>query len=103
MALYPEPRSAIIPALRLAQDEYGWLSTEALIKGFQVAGKCPTRANFIKKLRAVKGFDAGGLVQPVDFKTAFGKPILCLYYVEMVGDHWEPRFDGKVVCGKQLT
>ncbi|HEY7258374.1 MAG TPA: NADH-quinone oxidoreductase subunit NuoE [Gaiellales bacterium] len=30
MALYPEPRSAIIPALRLAQDEYGWLSTEAL-------------------------------------------------------------------------
>jgi NADH-quinone oxidoreductase subunit E len=30
MALYPEPRSAIIPALRLAQDEHGWLSTEAL-------------------------------------------------------------------------
>jgi NADH-quinone oxidoreductase subunit E len=30
MALYPEPRSAIIPALRLGQDEYGWLSTEAL-------------------------------------------------------------------------
>jgi NADH-quinone oxidoreductase subunit E len=26
---YPEPRSAIIPALRLAQEEYGWLSTEA--------------------------------------------------------------------------
>jgi RNA polymerase sigma factor (sigma-70 family) len=29
MALYPEPRSALVPALRLAQDEYGWLSTEA--------------------------------------------------------------------------
>ena len=29
VALYPEPRSAIVPALRLAQEEYGWLSTEA--------------------------------------------------------------------------
>ena len=29
VALYPEAKSAIIPALRLAQDEYGWLPTEA--------------------------------------------------------------------------
>jgi branched-chain amino acid transport system substrate-binding protein len=79
-----------------------WLSAEALIKGFEVAGKCPTRANYIKNLRNVKGFDADGLIQPVDFKTAFGKPLLCLYYVQMVGDHWEPRFDGKIVCGKEL-
>ncbi len=27
---YPERRSAIMPALRLAQEEYGWLSPEAL-------------------------------------------------------------------------
>ncbi len=27
---YPEPRSAIMPALRLAQERYGWLSPEAL-------------------------------------------------------------------------
>jgi NADH-quinone oxidoreductase subunit E len=27
---YPESRSAIMPALRLAQEEYGWLSREAL-------------------------------------------------------------------------
>jgi NADH-quinone oxidoreductase subunit E len=26
---YPESRSAILPALRLAQDEYGWLSRDA--------------------------------------------------------------------------
>jgi NADH-quinone oxidoreductase subunit E len=26
---YPDPRSAILPALRLAQDEHGWLSREA--------------------------------------------------------------------------
>ncbi len=29
VALYPEPRSALIPALRLAQDEHGWLPEEA--------------------------------------------------------------------------
>ncbi len=55
-----------------------WLSAGTLIKGLEVAGRCPTQANFIKKLRAVKGFDAGGLIQPVDFKPAFGKPLLCL-------------------------
>ena len=29
MALYPDSRSAVIPALRLAQEEHGWLSQEA--------------------------------------------------------------------------
>ena len=29
VALYPEPRSATLPALRLAQERYGWLSPEA--------------------------------------------------------------------------
>jgi len=28
-SLYPETRSAIMPALRLAQERYGWLSREA--------------------------------------------------------------------------
>ena len=28
-ALYPEPRSATLPALRLAQERHGWLSPEA--------------------------------------------------------------------------
>jgi NADH-quinone oxidoreductase subunit E len=29
-ALYPEPRSAVMPALRLAQEQHGWLSPDAL-------------------------------------------------------------------------
>jgi len=29
-AQYPESRSAVLPALRLAQERHGWLSTEAL-------------------------------------------------------------------------
>jgi NADH-quinone oxidoreductase subunit E len=29
-AVYPESRSAVMPALRLAQEKYGWLSPDAL-------------------------------------------------------------------------
>ena len=30
MSLYPDPRSAVLPALRAAQEEHGWLSPEAM-------------------------------------------------------------------------
>jgi NADH-quinone oxidoreductase E subunit len=29
---YPESKSAILPALRIAQEQYGWLSREALVE-----------------------------------------------------------------------
>ena len=32
VALYPDRRSAVLPALRLAQERYGWLSPDALIE-----------------------------------------------------------------------
>ena len=41
MALYPEPRSALMPALRLAQEEYGWLSTEAFEQVADATGFTP--------------------------------------------------------------
>jgi NADH-quinone oxidoreductase subunit E len=31
-AAYPDPRSAILPALRLAQERHGWLPPEALVE-----------------------------------------------------------------------
>jgi len=79
-----------------------WLSAEAMIKGFQVAGSCPTDKAYITKLRKVKQFDAGGLIQPVDFKTAFGKPILCLYFVKDLSKAWVPQFNDVPVCGKEI-
>jgi NADH-quinone oxidoreductase subunit E len=30
LSLYPDPRSAVLPALRAAQEEHGWLSPEAV-------------------------------------------------------------------------
>ena len=38
---YPEPRSAVLPALRLAQEEYGWLSPDALREVAAAMGLTP--------------------------------------------------------------
>lgn len=40
-AQYPERRSAILPALRLAQERYGWLSPEALAAVGDALGLTP--------------------------------------------------------------
>ena len=41
MAEYPDPRSATLPALRLAQQRYGWLSPEALREVAAALGVTP--------------------------------------------------------------
>ena len=38
---YPESRSAVLPALRLAQEEHGWLSREALEQVGEALGLTP--------------------------------------------------------------
>jgi len=38
---YPESRSAVLPALRLAQEEHGWLSREALEEVGEAPGLTP--------------------------------------------------------------
>jgi NADH-quinone oxidoreductase subunit E len=41
MALYPDGRSATLPALRLAQERHGWLSPEALRETADALGVTP--------------------------------------------------------------
>ncbi len=41
MASYPDPRSATLPALRLAQERHGWLSPEALREIAEALGETP--------------------------------------------------------------
>jgi NADH-quinone oxidoreductase subunit E len=41
VALYPESRSAVLPALRLAQERYGWLSPDALREVADGLGETP--------------------------------------------------------------
>jgi NADH-quinone oxidoreductase E subunit len=40
-ALYPQSRSAILPALRLAQEKYGWLPPEAFEEVGEALGLTP--------------------------------------------------------------
>jgi ABC-type branched-subunit amino acid transport system substrate-binding protein len=81
----------------------GWLSAEAFIEGIKAAGvDCPTRKAFIKNLRKVKGYDANGAFEPVDFAKTFGQPTLCTYYVRVQNGAFVPQFDGKPLCPKAL-
>ena len=41
LALYPESRSATLPALRLAQNRYGWLPPEAFREVAEAIGETP--------------------------------------------------------------
>jgi NADH-quinone oxidoreductase subunit E len=41
IALYPQPRSAVLPALRLAQERHGWLSPDALREVADGLGETP--------------------------------------------------------------
>jgi hypothetical protein len=55
-------------------EELGWITASAIIKGLEVAGKNPTRASFMSKLRAVPNFTGDGLeINPVNFTTSYGK------------------------------
>jgi len=40
---YPEERAALIPAFHLIQDEFGYLSDEALIRAGEILGVSPAR------------------------------------------------------------
>ena len=42
IALYPEPRSALIPLCHLAQQEEGWLTAEAMVDIASLVGVTPT-------------------------------------------------------------
>jgi ABC-type branched-subunit amino acid transport system substrate-binding protein len=81
----------------------GWLAADLAIRGLKLAGKCPTREAFIKKLRKVKDFDADGLLlRPVNEAKAFGKLATCLNYVQVSADGTKFELvDGAVpLCGK---
>ncbi|WP_347177148.1 ABC transporter substrate-binding protein [Parafrankia sp. EAN1pec] len=62
---------------------YGYIYADLFIRGLEEAGVCPTRASFISGLRAVTGYDAGGLIEPVDLATIVAKPLECSAFVQV--------------------
>jgi branched-chain amino acid transport system substrate-binding protein len=77
----------------------GWLSADTFIEGLKAAGvSCPTRKGFIANLRLEKGWTAHGAFNPVDFAKAFGKPLYCVYFVQVLNATFVPQFQGKPFC-----
>jgi branched-chain amino acid transport system substrate-binding protein len=81
----------------------GWLAADTFIRGVKAAGlECPTRKNFIKNLRKVKGFDGNGAYMPVDFNEIFGRTYYCVYYVRVQNQQFVPQFDGEPFCASRV-
>ncbi len=78
----------------------GYLSTQLMIKGLQVAGQNPTRASFMTGLRGVTSYDDGGVLpSPVSFALSqFGQypANSCAYFVQLKGTSFAPQ---PKVCG----
>jgi branched-chain amino acid transport system substrate-binding protein len=50
-----------------------WAGADLMIKGLEMAGSNPTRANVIKDLRGLKSYNANGLLpQTINYSTIFG-------------------------------
>lgn len=80
----------------------GYIVADIFVRGLQEAGACPTRQSFIDGLRAVKSYDAGGLLNAIDFDADFGKLEECYSFTQVnaAGDRIEvvnPSF-----CGRRL-
>jgi len=79
----------------------GYLSADLMIKGLKLAGKCPTRANFITNLRALKSYDGNGLLpEKISFApgiTPNGTPVKCSWFVVVKNGALVP--DAKPTCG----
>jgi ABC-type branched-subunit amino acid transport system substrate-binding protein len=65
----------------------GWLSADMFLRGLQDAGPCPTRGNFITRLRSVRDYDARGLLpDPIDFEAEFGHINRCYTFLQVSSD-----------------
>jgi ABC-type branched-subunit amino acid transport system substrate-binding protein len=86
----------------------GYLSADLMIFGLQHAGASPTPASFIKNLRKVDAYTAGGiLAAPTTFEH-FGTSAMldksdCEYFVQLEGTKFVVANGGKPFCGKLLA
>ncbi|OHV44574.1 ABC transporter substrate-binding protein [Pseudofrankia sp. BMG5.36] len=62
----------------------GYITADLFVRGLEAAGPCPTRAAFLSGLRAVRDYDAGGLLaQPLDMTAGFGQLNTCYNFVRV--------------------
>jgi branched-chain amino acid transport system substrate-binding protein len=81
-----------------------WLGADLMIKGLQLAGPSPTRANVIKDLRNVKSYNGNGLLPvSINYSTIFGHNLspTCGWYLRAQPRGFVPT-SSQPVCGHDI-
>ncbi|MCM3923880.1 ABC transporter substrate-binding protein [Frankia sp. AiPs1] len=78
-----------------------YIDTDLFLRGLTEAGACPTRKGFVDALRAVRSYDAGGLISPIDLSTSLGRPTTCLAFVQANATGSFDVLDERL-CGREL-
>jgi branched-chain amino acid transport system substrate-binding protein len=95
-----------IPDLGIAGS---WEYTDLMIFGLEHAGKNPTRASFMKNLRKVSNYTAGGLLPApgITFEHFGTVGMLpkesCTGFVQLKGNNFVQVDNGKLFCGKLVS
>ncbi|WP_026239302.1 ABC transporter substrate-binding protein [Parafrankia discariae] len=80
----------------------GYIIADMFIRGLEETGDCPTRQGYIDALRAVKGYNAGGLIGDIDLERDFGKPAECYSFVEVNAEGSAIQIVSPNYCGHRL-
>ena len=81
-----------------------WVGADLMIKGLQLAGKNPTHATVIKKLRGITSYTGNGLLaKPINFTTIFGHDPAqtCAWFMQANKAGFVP-VSSQPFCGKDL-
>ncbi|ADP81865.1 hypothetical protein FraEuI1c_3858 [Pseudofrankia inefficax] len=112
IANYESAMAQFAPELAEPDQEVAvasYISTDLFVRGLEAAGPCPTRAAFIKNLRAVRDYDAGGLVPgAIDLSDNRGRANTCYAFVRVnaaaTGFDVIKKPDGSAQwCGQRLV
>ncbi|HEY3943059.1 MAG TPA: ABC transporter substrate-binding protein [Acidimicrobiales bacterium] len=84
-----------------------YIATDLMIKGLELAGANPTRAAFIKNLRNLSSYDAGGILPTTVSFRNFGTPKMlpktdCSYFMQLKGKQFV-AYGGRPVCGTTIV
>lgn len=84
---------------------YGYITADLFLRGLQAQQGCPTRESYIRGLRGVTDYAAGGLLnQPVDLSAGKRTVDLCTDFVRVsaAGNAFEP-VGPKPLCGQVIS
>jgi len=81
-----------------------WLGADLMIKGLEMAGPNPTRANVIKDLRSIKSYNGNGLLPvSINYSTIFGHDLssICGWYMQAKPKGFVPT-STQPICGHDI-